>query len=89
MSRYRIEILPSAFKELGNLPLKDRRRITHKIDTLADIPRPTGCRKLTGSENIYRLRQGDYGVIYEVKDQVLLVLVIRVGHRRESYRRTP
>jgi mRNA interferase RelE/StbE len=87
VSRYSIRILPSALKELESLPVNIRRRITAKIDGLVDDPRPEGCRKLTGAQNIYRLRQGDYRVVYEVQDQVLLVLVIRLGHRKDIYRR--
>lgn len=87
MSRYSVRILPSALKELESLPVNIRRRIVTKIDGLADDPRPEGCRKLTGAENIYRLRQGDYRVVYEVQDQVLLVLVVRLGHSKDTSRR--
>ena len=53
---------------------------------LADNPRPRGVEKLEGRENRYRIRVGDYRVIYEIHDEVLLVLVVRIGHRREVYR---
>ncbi|MCE5269960.1 type II toxin-antitoxin system RelE/ParE family toxin [bacterium] len=87
MSRYEITILPAALKQLESLPVGIRRRIAAGIDSLSDNPRPEGCRKLAGSDNLYRLRQGDYRVVYEVRDAVLVVLVIRLGHRKDIYRR--
>ena len=85
MASYRLLIKSSAAKELKAVPLKDRRRIVKKIQALASDPRPTGCEKLSGGEK-YRIRQGNYRILYTVKDDVLIVIVIRLGHRREVYR---
>ena len=85
MASYSVLIKASAAKELERLPERPRRQIARKIRALAEQPRPAGCEKLTG-EGLYRIRQGDYRVVYAIEDQVLTVLVIRVGHRREVYR---
>ncbi len=83
---YRIEFKPSAAKEFSQLPKNIQKRIAAKVNTLADNPRPRGVEKLEGRENRYRIRVGDYRVIYEIHNEVLLVLVVRIGHRREVYR---
>jgi len=83
---YRVEILPKAVKELGKLPRKDRLRIVNRIDDLAETPRPDGVVKLKGHNHRYRIRVGEYRVLYEIDDAVLRVLVIRVRHRRDAYR---
>lgn len=67
------------------LPLKDRRRLITKIEGLSRDPRPPGCEKLSGEEK-YRLRQGDYRILYEIVDTELVVTVVRVGNRRDVYR---
>lgn len=85
MASYSVQIKPSAVKELERLPDKVRRQIVKKILALADQPRPQGSEKLTGEE-LYRIRQGDYRVLYEIHDAVLTVLVVRVGNRRDVYR---
>lgn len=71
---------------MAALPEPARRRVDAAILALADNPRPNGCRKLAGEEGQWRIRVGDFRVIYQVRDAVLLVLVVRVGHRREVYR---
>jgi len=76
---------PSAIKELEALPTKDRRKIITRIEGLASEPRPHGCEKLSGLEQ-YRVRQGDDRVVYSVDDDVKVVLVVKVGHRRDVYR---
>ena len=83
--RYSIEFVPSARKALLKLPLPIRRRIQVAIDELAEKPFPPGVKKLHGEDG-YRIRVGDYRVIYDVEHRRLLVLVIRIGHRREVYR---
>jgi len=83
---YRIEFKPSAAKEFSQLPKNIQKRIAAKVNTLADNPRPRGVEKLEGRENRYRIRVGDYRVTYEIHDEVLLVLVVRIGHCREVYR---
>jgi mRNA interferase RelE/StbE len=75
----------SAAKELEALPLKDRRRIARRVRALAENPRPPGSEKLTGLE-LYRIRQGDYRVLYEVVDAAETVTVIGIGNRRDVYR---
>jgi mRNA interferase RelE/StbE len=84
---YRVEVKASAVKEIAALPKRDQRRVVSAIDALADDPRPHGVRKLAGSENVYRVRVGDYRIVYQVFDDVLIVHVVRVGHRRDVYRR--
>lgn len=85
MASYRIEIKRSAAKELAGLPPKDRGRVVARIQALAKDPRPVGAEKLSGQER-YRLRQGDYRILDEILDQMLTIIVVRVGHRREVYR---
>ena len=85
--RYRIELLPSAVRELEAIPLRDRRRVARKIDGLQEDPRPPGAKALRGGgAGLRRLRAGHYRVIYRIRDEVLLVLVVKVGHRRDVYR---
>lgn len=76
----------SAAKELESVPTKDRQRIATKIAALANNPRPVGAEKLSGEEK-YRIRQGDYCILYEILDTELVVTVVRIGNRREIYRR--
>ncbi|MFO8013779.1 MAG: type II toxin-antitoxin system RelE/ParE family toxin [Phycisphaerae bacterium] len=83
---YRVELKPSAARALKRVPRRDRRRIARRIDALAQNPRPKAARKLSGAEAIYRVRAGDYRILYQIQDDVLLVLVVRIGHRREVYR---
>ena len=84
---YRIELKPSAVRALSNLPKKDQRRISAKIDSLAKNPRPRGTEKIEGREDLYCIRSGDYRIIYQVQARVLLILVVKIGHRREIYGR--
>lgn len=85
--RYRVQILPRVERELAALPLDVRQRIDARIQSLADLPRPPGVEKLAGEEGLYRVRAGDYRVVYSIQDDVLLVLVVRIGHRGEVYRK--
>jgi len=85
MAKYRITIKKSAAKELEDIPKKDLRKIVKRIQSLVENPRPTGSQKLSGQEQ-YRIRQGDYRIIYSVDDKTLIVDVFRIGHRREIYR---
>lgn len=82
---YRVEVRPAALKALRKIDSADRLRIQGVIALLAQDPRPPGARALTGRPGL-RVRVGDYRVIYTVVDDVLLVVVITVGHRREVYR---
>ena len=83
---YRIEFRPAAVRDLASLDRSMREKIAAKIDSLEQDPRPIGVEKLQGRDKRYRLRVGVYRVIYEIKDDILLVLVVRIGHRREIYR---
>ncbi len=83
---YSIHIEPSAMRALAKVPLPDRLKIKARIDLLAAAPRPPGVVKLSGAENLYRIRVGDYRVVYQILDKVLRVIVIRIGHRGEVYR---
>lgn len=83
---YLIQVLPAAEKELKKLPAEVQRKLSKKIDGLAANPRPEGCEKIKGREHTYRVRVGDYRIIYEVYDKRLVVLIVDAGHRREIYR---
>ena len=82
----RIEVKPQAEKALARIPNPHRRRIAKAIDGLARVPRPAGCVKLTGADDVYRIRVGDYRIVYEIVDRVLTVYVVRVAHRKDAYR---
>ena len=82
---YRIEVTPRARKDLRAFPKMERQRIAEQIDALKTDPRPTGCKKLKGREDFYRIRVGDYRVVYQIEDEVLLILIVRVGDRKEIY----
>jgi mRNA interferase RelE/StbE len=86
VSQYRVEIARRAVKSLARLPRREQQRIRAAIDLLVEEPRPPGCVALKGEERAYRVRVRDYRIIYEVHDDRLVVLVIRVGHRRDVYR---
>ena len=85
MASYEILIKPSAVRELEDLPLKDRPRIATKIQALSEDPRPRGCEKLTGQDR-FRLRQGDYRILFEVDDPAATLTVVKIGHRGQVYR---
>ena len=88
MAGYRLLIKPSAKKEIEALGQKrDRQRIVSQIAALASEPRPTACEKLAGAQGRYRIRQGPFRVVYAVDDTARTVEVVKVGHRREVYRR--
>jgi len=84
--RYTIDVSRPAEKQIRALDPRVRARIVKTIDALAGNPRPYGCRKMHGHENLYRARTGDWRVVYEIRDNVLLVLVVAIGHRRDIYR---
>ena len=86
MASYELFIKPSAAKELEAIGRKsDRTRVVDKIYRLKDDPRPPGCEKLTGQDR-YRLRQGQFRILYVVDDDGQIVTVVKIGHRREVYR---
>jgi mRNA interferase RelE/StbE len=84
---YRIELSPSAVGQLRKLDGAARRRVQAAVELIGHDPRPAGAKKLVGGEGEWRVRTGDYRIVYEVNDGVLLVLVLAVGHRREIYNR--
>ena len=85
MAGYKLTIKKSAARELKDIPRKDLRRITKRILSLADNPRPAGSEKLA-VKSCYRVRQGDYRIIYSIDEPKRIVDIIKIGHRREIYR---
>ena len=84
---YKIEFRPAARRDLKDLPRDVLDRVSRKIFALAENPRPLGVEKLSGSEeDFYRIRVGDYRVLYRIEDRILLIIIIKVRHRREVYR---
>lgn len=86
MGEYRITFARSASKELEALPAPVGARVLAKIEDLATSPRPAGCRKLAASNNLWRLRVGDYRVVYSMDDAKHVVDIIAIRHRRDAYR---
>jgi len=86
---YTVEVAPTAERQLKALPKSIRIQIGRRIDKLADNPRPHGVEKITDEEDLYRVRSGDYRILYKIKDQELLVLIVKIGDRKEVYRRLP
>lgn len=82
---YRVELTTAAARQVKKLPRPARDRVLDAIVKLTEEPRPSGARKLVGEQSAWRIRVGDYRVIYDVSDEELLVLVVRAGHRREVY----
>jgi len=85
VAKYAIDIKPSARRELENLSDNLIARLVPKIDALAANPRPSGCRKLRGYKDLWRIRVGDYRIVYLVDDDRKMVSVTRVAHRRDVY----
>ena len=84
---YRIEFTPKGARDLRKLTRRDQRRVASRVDALAFDPLPSGAQKLKGGHDIWRLRVGDYRVLYTIAQQIVTVTVVRVRHRREVYRR--
>ena len=85
MAKYKITIKKSAVKELEDIPKKDLRRIVKRIQSLTQNPRPQGCQKLSGQSR-FRIRRGDYRIVYSIEDKGFIVDIVKIGHRREIYR---
>jgi mRNA interferase RelE/StbE len=83
---YEVQILPKAARQIKVLSVEVRQDISIAIQSLASEPRPIGVKKLSGEKDIYRVRVGNYRVLYRIVDKVLVVVVVSVGHRREVYR---
>ena len=86
MNGYDIKIVGAVRRQLKRINREDKKRILDKIESLAENPRPHGYKELKGNENLFRVRTGDYRIIYEIQDKVLIVTVLKVGNRREIYR---
>ena len=82
---YRIDFTTAAARQIRKLPRPARERILEVVEALGEEPRPHGARKLVGEETAWRIRAGDYRVIYDVFDDELVVTVVRAGHRRDVY----
>ena len=85
MAAYRISFRASVMKDLKKIPRNDLRKIMKKIKGFGDNPRPHGCEKLTSQER-YRIRHGNYRIVYSIQDDELTVWIVKVGHRKDSYR---
>jgi mRNA interferase RelE/StbE len=85
MAKYKISLRKSAVKELGDIPKKDLQKVVRKIQILATNPRPQGSQKLSQKEQ-YRIRQGNYRIVYSVQDKELTIYIVKIGHRKEIYR---
>ena len=83
---YRVEFAAAALRQLRKLDRVAQRRVQAAVELLAGEPRPSGAKKLVGGDGEWRVRAGDYRIIYEIHDGILLVLVVAVGHRRDIYR---
>jgi len=85
MASYRIVFKKSVAKDLRQIPKKDIQRILKRIDSLKEDQRPAGVEKLSGDEK-YRIRQGNYRILYMIEDEIITVTIVKVGHRRDLYR---
>ena len=86
MATYKVIFKPSTDKALQKLPVDAQRRIVTAVDALTVKPRPHGVVKMAGDDNLWRVRVGEYRIVYEIHDGQLIVLVLRVAHRRDVYR---
>ena len=86
MKRLEIRVSATAERQLGAVPRTDQDRLIEAIRALATDPRPRGCRKLQGHDDTFRIRVGVYRIIYAVQDRQLLIIVLKIGHRRDVYR---
>ncbi len=84
---YQVRLAPAAVRKLRKLDPPGRRRVQAAIDLLAENPRPPGARQLVGGAGEWRVRTGDFRIIYDIRDEELLVLVVKVGHRRDVHER--
>ncbi|MBI4289481.1 MAG: type II toxin-antitoxin system RelE/ParE family toxin [Chloroflexi bacterium] len=85
MAEYRIYFRDSVERDLKPIPKKDLKKIIHRVESLSTQPRPSGCEKLAGQDR-YRVRQGQYRIVYSVQDKELTVWIVKVGHRKDVYR---
>lgn len=85
MGKYSVDVKPAARKELDALPDLVLARVIRKLESLADVPRPAGCKKLKGYKDQWRIRIGNWRVVYLIDETVKLVSIVRIAHRREVY----
>lgn len=86
MASYRIEVSTTAERQIRKLPRVDQVRVVRLIQTLGADPRPPGCRKLSGYDDVFRVRIGRYRVLYSIEDRRLIIIVLKVGDRKDVYR---
>ena len=86
MSSYRVEVSATAERQLRKLSRPDQVRIVRAIQGLSSDPRPPGCRKLSGHDDVFRIRVGRYRVLYSIEDRRLIIIVLKVGDRKDVYR---
>ena len=84
MKQYSIQFTKSAQKELKRIPSKDQIRIIDRIRDLSQEPRPVDCKKLTNEEK-YRIRQGNYRILYQIKENEVVIVIVKVRHRKDAY----
>lgn len=84
---YRVEIKPNAQRQIKKLSSVIQNQIIQKLEELKLNPRPSGIKKLVGEENLYCFRVNNYRILYEIYDQTLLIIVVKIGHRRDIYRK--
>lgn len=85
--KFAIDFKPAALRQLKKISLNSQKRVLQKINSLAENPLPDGVKKLAGSASLFRVRVGDYRIVYLIENEELIVLIVAVGHRREIYRR--
>ncbi|MEI8038383.1 MAG: type II toxin-antitoxin system RelE/ParE family toxin [Verrucomicrobiota bacterium] len=85
MAKFELVVRPSVVKDTKEIPAGELKKILQKMESLREDPRPPGCVKLAGMD-YYRVRQGNYRILYEIADAQLIVVVVKVGHRRDVYR---
>ena len=83
---YRIEVKKSAAKALKKIPKADRKRIVNKIDSFAESRPNSDITKMKGNNPFHKVRVGDYRIVYEIQEEVLLILIVKIGHRKDIYR---
>jgi mRNA interferase RelE/StbE len=86
MATYRIEVSATAERQIRKLPRPDQVRVLRVIQALSRDPRPPGCRKLSGTDDVFRVRAGRYRVLYSIEDRRLVIIVLKVGDRKDVYR---
>lgn len=86
MANYSIEVSSTAEKQLRKLSQKDQISVLKRIQELSSEPRPNRSRKLRGQDNIYRVRVGNYRILYSIENKLLIIIILKVGHRRDVYR---